>query len=56
VPSVYYWVGITPPGQDPLTAPDNHSDRFYVDEAGMQVALKSLLHLAVDYLQAPAGR
>ena len=50
-PSVYYWVGITPPGQDLRTAPDNHSDRFYVDENGIVVGLKSMLHVTVDYLQ-----
>jgi amidohydrolase len=54
VPSVYWWVGVTPAAQDPATAPDNHSDLFFVDEAGMQVGLRSLLHVAVDYLQAPA--
>jgi amidohydrolase len=51
VPGVYWWVGVTPAGQDPATAPDNHSDEFYLDEAGMQVGLRSLLHVAVDYLQ-----
>ncbi|MDH4260264.1 MAG: amidohydrolase [Gammaproteobacteria bacterium] len=50
-PSVYYWVGITPPGQNLRTAPDNHSDKFFVDESGIAVGLKSLLHVAVDYLQ-----
>jgi amidohydrolase len=50
-PSVYYWVGITPPGQDLRTAPDNHSDKFFVDESGIAVGLKSMLHVAVDYLQ-----
>jgi amidohydrolase len=54
VPSVYWWVGVTPPGQDPSTAPDNHSDLFYLDEAGMQVGLRSLLHVAVDFLQGTA--
>jgi len=52
VPSVYFWVGITPPGQDAAKAPDNHSDFFYLDESGMQVGLRSLLRVAVDYLQA----
>ena len=52
VPSVYWWVGITPAGTDPAEAPDNHSERFFVDEAGIQVGLRSLLHVAVDYLQA----
>ena len=54
VPSVYWWVGVTPASQDPAAAPDNHSDLFYVDEAGIQFGLRSLLHVAVDYLQAPA--
>jgi amidohydrolase len=53
-PSVYYWVGITPPGQDLRTAPDNHSDRFFVDENGLAVGLKSMLHVAVDFLQSAA--
>jgi amidohydrolase len=52
VPSVYYWVGVTPASQDPKTAPDNHSDLFYVDEAGIDVALRAILHVAVDYLQS----
>jgi amidohydrolase len=52
VPSVYWWVGVTPAAQDPASAPDNHSDLFFVDEAGLQVGLRSLLHVAVDYLQA----
>ncbi len=54
VPSVYWWVGVTPASQDATAAPDNHSDLFYVDEAGIPFGLRSLLHVAVDYLQAPA--
>ena len=50
-PSVYYWVGITPPAQDLRTAPDNHSENFYVDETGIPVGLKSMLRVTVDYLQ-----
>ncbi len=53
-PSVFFWVGITPPGQDLLTAPGNHSDRFYVDEDGIAIGLKSLLHVTVDFLQGTA--
>ncbi|MBX3703579.1 MAG: amidohydrolase [Steroidobacteraceae bacterium] len=55
VPSVYYFVGITPKGQDPATAPDNHADLFYVDEDGIAVGLRSLLHVAVDYLSTRAS-
>ena len=47
---------VTPAGSDPAAAPDNHSDRFFVDEAGIQVGLRSLLHVAVDYLQADSAR
>jgi amidohydrolase len=52
VPSAYYWVGVTPPAQDPKSAPDNHSDLFYVDEAGISVGMRTLLRVAVDFLQA----
>jgi len=52
VPSVYWWVGVTPRGTDPAGAPDNHSEYFYVDEDGIQVGLRSLLHVAIDFLQA----
>jgi len=56
VPSVFWWVGVTPPTQDPATAPDNHSELFYLDEAGLLVGLRSLLHVAVDYLQAGSAK
>ena len=52
VPSAYYWIGVTPPSQDAKTAPDNHSDLFYIDEAGIAVGLRTLLRVAVDYLQS----
>lgn len=52
LPSVFFFVGVTPPGQDAAAAPDNHSDLFYVDEDGIAVGLRALLHVAVDYLQA----
>jgi amidohydrolase len=56
VPSVYYWVGVTPAGENAAAAPDNHSERFHVDEAGIQVAFRSLLRLTVDYLQGHPAR
>ncbi|MDP9198745.1 MAG: amidohydrolase [Pseudomonadota bacterium] len=52
VPSFYYWMGVTPPGQDAATAPDNHSDLFFVDEAALSVGMRTMLRIAVDYLQA----
>lgn len=52
VPSVFFFVGITPEGQDPATAPGNHSDFFYVDEKSIPVALKAMTQMAVDYLSS----
>jgi amidohydrolase len=51
VPSLFFWVGITPRDRDPVTAPFNHSPMFYVDESGLQVGVNAMLALAVDYLQ-----
>lgn len=51
VPGFYFFVGITPRGQDAATAPANHSPRFFVDEAGLGIGLRAMLQVAVDYLQ-----
>jgi len=53
LPSVYFWVGVTPPGKDAATAPDNHSDFFYLDESALKVGIRAMLGVAVDYLQSP---
>ena len=34
VPSLFFWIGITPPDRDPQKAAFNHSPLFYLDEAG----------------------
>jgi amidohydrolase len=53
VPSVFFFVGSTPPDRDPATAPGNHSDYFYVDEASIGLALRAMTQMAVDYLAQP---
>lgn len=52
VPGFYFIVGITPADKDPLAAPTNHSDYFYVDEKGIDVGLRAMTQLALDTLQA----
>jgi amidohydrolase len=52
VPSVFFFVGVTPAGQDALAAPSNHSPLFYIDEPAIAVATRALTAVAVDYLQA----
>jgi amidohydrolase len=51
VPGLFFRIGITPRGTDPKKAANNHSPRFYVDEAGLLLGVKAMTQLAVDYLQ-----
>jgi amidohydrolase len=48
-PGLFFYIGITPPDQNPAHAPVNHSPLFKVDEAGLLTGLRSLLHVVADY-------
>jgi metal-dependent amidase/aminoacylase/carboxypeptidase family protein len=50
VPSLFFWIGTTPPDRDPQTAAFNHSPLFYFDEAGMITGVRALLALTTEYL------
>ncbi|NJD10522.1 MAG: amidohydrolase, partial [Gemmatimonadetes bacterium] len=50
VPGVFVFLGIVPEGQDPRTAPVNHSPLFFTDEGALPVGVRLLSSLAVDYL------
>jgi amidohydrolase len=50
VPSLFFWVGITPPDKDASTAAFNHSPLFHLDEAGMLTGIRALLTLTTDFL------
>jgi amidohydrolase len=52
IPSVFFFVGITPVDQDPLQAPSNHSDFFYLDERGIPVAMHAMTQVVLDYLES----
>ena len=54
VPGVFFFIGCTPKDQDCKYAASNHSPRFYVDESGLKVGVKSLAALALDWLTANA--
>ena len=54
VPSVFFFVGSTPAGQDAEEAPANHSPLYYVDESSLDVGLRALVSLAIEYLQGSA--
>ncbi|MGE8279890.1 MAG: amidohydrolase [Stenotrophomonas sp.] len=50
VPSMFFFVGSTGAGIDPATAPSNHSPRFLLDEQALDVGLRALLQVSLDYL------
>ena len=50
VPSLFFWVGITPPDKDPKTAPFNHSPQFYLDESGLITGIRAMLAVTTDLL------
>ncbi|MEG3193217.1 M20 family metallopeptidase [Lysobacter sp. D1-1-M9] len=50
VPAMFFFVGATAPGIDPLTAPSNHSPLFTLDESSLDLGLRAMLQLTLDYL------
>jgi amidohydrolase len=50
-PAFFWFVGSTPSGQDAATAPSNHSPKFFVDEAALALGTRTMLAVAVDYLE-----
>ena len=50
IPSMFYSVGITPPGAPASLVAANHSPRFQIDETGLLPALRATVHLAFDYM------
>ena len=53
-PTLFLYVGSTPVGQEPLDAPPNHSPRYFLDEGALQVGVRTLLRLALDYGRDPS--
>jgi len=49
-PSVYFFVGATPAGVDPATAPANHSPKFLLDEGALETGTRAMLQATLDYL------
>lgn len=53
VPSMFFFVGATAKGIDPVTAPSNHSPQFALDESALDLGLRALLQVTLDYLHQP---
>ena len=56
IPGLFYFVGVTPPEVDPKDAYSNHSPRFYADERALVLGVRSLAHVACDWLAANAEK
>jgi len=51
VPGLFFWLGIRPKNQTAEQAASNHSPLFYIDESGLELGVRALAHVAVDYLK-----
>lgn len=50
VPGIYLFLGTSPAGVDPLTAPPNHSPRFDIDESALLYGIRAYTYLALEFL------
>ena len=55
VPAMFFFVGATAAGKDPATAPSNHSPQFDLDESALDLGLRAMLQVSLDYLDAGEG-
>jgi amidohydrolase len=55
IPGFFFWLGITSPEIDPKSAPNLHSPNFIINEKGLQLGVRSLCNLAVEYLYLESG-
>ena len=55
VPGFFFFVGATPKGQDAGKAPSNHSPEFFLDESALDVGLRAMLQVTLDYLHDANG-
>ncbi|HYE56850.1 MAG TPA: amidohydrolase [Rhodothermales bacterium] len=56
IPGLYVQLGIRPEGASLLEYPSNHSPRFRVDERALVLGVRTLAHLATDYLRGTGAR
>lgn len=51
VPGLYFFLGITPDGQDPATAAPNHNPNFFVDESALVVGTRAMSAVTIQFLE-----
>ena len=50
IPGMFFFLGVSPEGEDPKTVAANHSPLFLVDDAAMITGVRAMSQLAVDYM------
>jgi metal-dependent amidase/aminoacylase/carboxypeptidase family protein len=50
IPGLFVLIGVRTPGAPPESFPPNHSPRFHIDESALGFGVRTMTHLAVDYL------
>ncbi len=50
IPSVFFFLGVTPKGKDVATASPNHSPLFFADEGALETGVRAMANLATDFL------
>ncbi len=51
VPGLFFFLGVTAQDKDPQQAAANHSDRFLIDDTALTTGVRSMVHLAVEYME-----
>jgi amidohydrolase len=54
VPGLFVFLGVMPKGADPATVAPNHSPNFFADESALPTGVRTLAHLAADFLSGSA--
>lgn len=52
VPGLYFFLGITPAGQDPASAAPNHNPNFFVDESALIVGTRAMSAATINFLES----
>jgi amidohydrolase len=53
VPGLFFFLGTRQNGKTAEEAASNHSPLFYVEESGLELGVRAIAHVAVDYLKMP---
>jgi amidohydrolase len=53
IPGLFVFVGAMPPDANPTKIASHHTPDFFIDERGFLTGIKTMLNLAVDYMNMP---